>query len=207
MVSLSTQVWVPIRRFGRRYLLVGDPGQGNPPERNAPCIIVWDITDFPQQPCTLRFFKWVYGQGNYEPFKLAYKYAWDTYRPVEALVDSTGAQSLWNEQIFLNMGLWVDGVDFSGNKDAMLVASLQQVQRGLFQWPYIQGLRSQLVRYNIAEDTRNSKLPQDIVAVIMMTSFHLRRYLWEDVEAKHEPAEPVLLSSARNTRAEIVTGR
>lgn len=192
---------------GRRYLLVGDPGQGNPPHRNAPCIIVWDITEFPREPATLRFFKWIYGNGSYEPFKTAYKYAWDTYRPVEAVVDSTGTQSLWDEQIFLNMGIWADGLDFSGNKQGMLVAALQQVQRRLFCWPYIQGLRSQLVRYNIVEDTKSSNLPQDIVSVILMTSWHLRKYLWDDVEDQNTPEEEESLSSARLARGGIETKR
>lgn len=189
---------------GRRYLLVGDPGQGDPPHRNSPVIIVWDITDFPDKPASLRFFKWIFGRGSYDPFKIAYRYAWDTYRPVDAIVDSTGTQSLWNEQIFLNMGLWVDGMDFSGNKHGMLIAGIQQVQRRLFRFPFIQGIRSQLVRYNITEDTTSSKLPQDITAVILMTAFHLRRYLWEDVEEKNEPDEVQELSSAKRTRSDIV---
>ncbi len=192
---------------GRRYLLVGDPGQGNPPHRNAPCIMVWDISEFPQKPAMLRFFKWVYGQGSYDPFKIAYKYAWDTYRPVEALVDSTGTQSLWDEQIFLQMGIWADGLDFSGQKNGMLIAALQMVQRQLFQWPYIQGVRAQLVRYNIIEDNRTSSLPQDIVSVIMMTAWHLRRYLWENLVDENEPDEPATLSSAGSERMEVMTNR
>lgn len=192
---------------GRYYLLVDNPGQGNPPHRNSGVIIVWDITEFPKQPATLVHFKWVYGNGSYDPWKVAYKYAWETYRPVEALVDNTGTQKLWDEQVLLNMGIWATGLDFSGLKDGMLVAALQQVQRRLFRWPYIQGLRTQLIRYNISEDTKNSKLPQDIVATIMMTAWYLRNRLWEDYAEQHEPEEPVVLSSAREAREEILTPR
>ena len=105
------------------------------------------------------------------------------------------------------MGLWVDGMDFSGNKHGMLIAGLQQVQRQLFKFPFIQGIRSQLVRYSITEDTISSKLPQDITAVILMTAFHLRRYLWEDVEEKAAPGETQELSSAKMNRSDMVLTR
>ncbi len=195
---------------GRNYLLVGDPGTGNPPHRNAPCIIVWDYTDFPDKPCVLKFFKWVYGHGSYDPFKAAYLYTWEVYRPLEAIVDSTGTQKLWDEQILLNLGLWTTGMDFSGQKAGMLIAGQQQVQRQLFKWPYIQGLRSQLVRYSLREDTAgNNKLPQDITAVILMTAWHLRDALWrkygQEQEARIE--EPAVLVPARALRERILTDR
>ncbi len=194
-------------RLGRRYLLVGDPGQGNPPQRNAAVVIVWDITNFPFEPATLRYFDWVYGGQSYEPFKLSYKYAWDTYRPVHALVDSTGTQSLWDEQIFLNMGIWADGMDFNGQKDGMMIAAVQQVQRNLFRWPYIQGIRSQLLRYRLTEDTKSNKIAQDIVAVIMMTAWYLRRYLWQTEAELDKPNEDVILISARNERTGVIYER
>jgi hypothetical protein len=194
-------------REGRQYILLGDPGQGNPPHRNAGVIIVWDVTEFPVRPATLRYFKWVYGSGSYDPFKLAYKYAWDTYRPIEALVDSTGTQKLWDEQIFIQMGIWADGMDFSGLKQGMLVAAVQAVQQQQLRWPYILGFRSQLVRYSLAEDGTNSKLPQDIVAVIMMTAWHLRNYLWRKLSEEQEEKEPVRLSSTRSLRSPVSTSR
>jgi hypothetical protein len=194
-------------RGGRQYLLVGDPGQGNPPHRNAGVVIVWDITEFPDKPATLVYFKWIYGNGSYDPFKLAYKYAWETYRPIDSLIDSTGTQKLWDEQILLNMGIWATGMDFSGQKKGMLVAAVQQVQRRQFKWPYILGIRSQLIRYNLAEDTPQGKLPQDIVAVIMMSSWYLRGPLWENYSKQHEPEDPVHLVSARETRGSVVTER
>jgi hypothetical protein len=194
-------------RNGRIYLLVGDPGQGNPPHRNAGCIIVWDITDFPKEPATLIHFKWVYGNASYDPWKIAYKYAWEKYKPVDALVDNTGTQKLWDEQVLLDMGIWANGVDFSGQKKGMLVAAIQQVQRGLYRWPYIQGIRSQLVGYSLSKDTESNKLPQDIAATIMMTSWHLRAYLWEDYAEENEPEEAVEISSARDTRETILIPR
>lgn len=191
----------------RLYLLVGDPGQDNPPHRNSPVIAVWDITDFPDKPAELRCFQWVFGNGSYDPFKIAYKYCYETYRPIEAIVDDTGSQKLWTEQVFFNLGIWTIGSNFAGMKEGMLVATQQQVQRRLYKWPFILGFRSQLVRYDITQDNKNSKLPQDIVAMLMMTSWHLRKYLWEDVAEKSTPAHPVELRSAKFQRETPLTAR
>lgn len=199
--------WESPPENGRQYLVAGDPGQGNPPHRNAGCILVFDVSGFPEEPAALVYFKWIYGNGSYDPFKIAYKYVWDTYRPVDALVDSTGTQKLWDEQIFLNMGIWATGMDFSGQKAGMLIAAIQMVQRQLFRWPFIQGLRTQLVRYNLSDDTPSKKIPQDIVVVILMVAWYLRNYLWTDVVDANTPDEPILLSSARDTRSGIVTSR
>ena len=188
---------------GRMYLLVGDPGQGNPPHRNAGVVIVWDITGFPKTPAVLRYFRWVYGRGSYDNFKATYKYAWECYQPIEAVVDNTGTQKLWDEQILLDMGIWAIGVDFSGLKKGMLVACQQQIQRGLYRWPYIQGFRSQLVGYSLLKDSESNKLPQDIVATLMMTSWHLRKYLWEGYEAEASEEASGSLSNAGLTRGGV----
>jgi hypothetical protein len=194
-------------RLGRQYLLVGDPGQGNPPNRNAGVVMVWDVTGYPKQPAELVYFKWVFGNQSYNPFLVAYEYCWNKYRPVEALIDSTGTQKLWDEQVLLDRGIWTTGMDFSGQKKGMLVAAMQQVQRHLFRWPYIQGLRSQLLNYTLLEDTESKKLPQDIVATILMTSFYLRNYLWEEYAEENAPEEPQSFGSARDTRSGVVTPR
>lgn len=183
---------------GRQYLLIGDPGQGNPPKRNAAVVIVLDITGFPNNPCEVVYFDWVFGHGSYEPFKASYSFAWKKYRPINALVDNTGTQALWDEQIFLNMGIWVDGVNFSGLKNAMLTSLIQLIQRQKIRFPYIQGFRSQLIGYSIAKD---NKIAQDIVAALMMGAFYLRRQLWQEIEEKIEAdAIAIPYSSARYVR-------
>jgi len=144
------------------------------------------------------YFDWVMGHGSYEPFKASYAFAWDKYHPIAALVDSTGTQSLWDEQIFLNMGIWVEGMNFSGQKHAMLTSLIQLIQRQKIRFPYIQGVRSQLISYSISQD---GKLAQDIVATLMMAAFYLRRHLWQEVEEKI--ASDVIMvpyKSARYTR-------
>jgi hypothetical protein len=191
-------------RKGRQYLLIGDPGSDNPPRRNAGVVWVLDITDFPKRKATLVYFKWVYGYGTYDNFLTAYKYAYHKYRPTDALIDSTGTQKLWNEQVLLDRGIIAAGMNFSGDKKGMLVAAMRLVERQLIRWPYIQGIRSQLLTYKLAED---NKLPQDIVAVLMMAAYHLRMYQWEDYAEEHQPETPVVVAPAHSIRDMILTPR
>jgi len=181
----------------RMYLLIGDPGMGNPPLRNAGVVTVWDITNFPKEPARLRYFNWVFGRGSYTNFLNAYEYAYNTYRPMEAIIDSTGPQTLWNEQVLLDRNIWASGFDFSGKKQGMLVSAMQLVNRGIIRFPFIQGLRSQLVNYSLQRD---SKLSQDIVVNVMMLAYYLRDALWDD-HNEHEVKGPdAQFESARNVR-------
>ena len=191
-------------RITSQILDGGRPGQGNPPHRNSPVVMVLDISGFPDDAAELVYFDWVFGRGSYEPFKISYKHAWDKYRPERAFVDSTGPQSLWDEQILLNMGIWAEGMSFSTLKNAYLTALVQMVERQKYKFPYIQGLRSQLIKYDIVHDI---KLAQDIVATLMMISFALRGELWTDYEEKHEPEDKVEFKSARDLRQQIVIDR
>jgi hypothetical protein len=189
---------------GRQYLQIGDPGSDNPPRRNAGVVWVLDITDFPKRPATLVYFKWVYGHGTYDNFLTSYEYAFRKYRPTDALIDSTGTQKLWNEQVLLDRGIMAVGMNFSGDKKGMLVAAMRLVERQFIRWPYIQGIRSQLLTYRLADDAR---LAQDIVATLMMAAYFLRMYQWEEYAEEHQPETPVLMSSARDTRTEVLTPR
>ncbi len=191
---------------GRQYKMFGDPGTNNPPRRNAGCIGVFDITDFPTEPAQLVYFDWVYGHGSHMPFLLSYKHAWEKYRPLEAYVDSTGTQSLWDEAVLFNEGIWATGLDFAGRKNHMLTATQSLIERHKFRWPFVQGIRTQLVGYDI---TRDKQLAQDIVAMLMMAGFTLRQELWEDFETETQVAEPEprLPENIRYTRGGIYIPR
>ena len=194
----------------RSYMLVGDPGQGNPPHRNAGVVAVFDVTEFPQKAALLVFFKWVFGNMSYDPWKIAFKYAYDVYRPTRSLVENTGTQKLWTEQIFFDLGMWVEGSDFSGLKKGMLVATVRQMQRAKYRFPYINGLRSQLVSYDIAKDTEGNKLPQDIVTIFFIASWALRDELHASMgESDHQQpaAGPPVLESSREARSQILIPR
>ncbi len=188
----------------RPSLQIGGPSSDNPPRRNAGVIWVLDITDFPKKKATLVYFKWVYGYGTYDNFLTAYEYAYRKYRPLDALIDSTGTQKLWNEQVLLDRGIMATGMNFSGDKKGMLVAAMRLVERQLIRWPYIQGIRSQLLTYKLAED---NKLPQDIVATLMMAAQFLKVYQWEEYVEENTPEQPVVAAPAREARQVVLTPR
>jgi hypothetical protein len=86
----------------------------------------------------------------------------------------------------------------------MLVAAMRLVERQLIRWPYIQGIRGQLLTYKLAED---NKLPQDIVAVLMMAAYHLKMYQWEDYAEEHQPETPVVMAPAHDAHQGVLTPR
>lgn len=184
------------------YLLLGDPGTDEPPNRNAPVLMVWDVTDFPKQPAILAAFWWGSGFGSITPFINRLLTFMADYDPVFTGVDSTGPQK--NTATLLNTyltgtrtdedqrkewlgavdlshvtNLFVGGMDFSGSKKpAYLVAGRLMIEAGLLSWPKnVIGIRSQLTNYEPDKDRVDMpKIPQDIVATLCMSSFAIRAY-------------------------------
>jgi len=156
---------------GRLYLQMGDPGSGNPPERGAPTIGIWDITAFPKEPARLRAFWWGYGRGMIGPFMSQFNLWMGLYHTqFRAGWDDTGMQKFLSELNYQVESKLVLGLDFTNLKPFMLNAARLLCEKGLFQWPRnIRGIRWQLARYAQPDE----KIPQDIVAMIMMTAFWL----------------------------------
>jgi len=202
---------------GREYLVVGDPGLGNPPHRNAGAIGVFDITGMPYTPgseAVLVAFAWVAGHGRYEPFEHQFKTWWEYYRcGFNSALESTGPQKSFSEYAF-TMGLqgqemWVDGIDMSGNKkNEALQATIQLFQRGKIRIPFSRSMRNQLVSY-ILPDT---KIAQDIVSMFMTAAAWLRQYrFWakdmEDKDPEQRPAFSPYGDDPRAVRAEPLQQR
>src|SRR5574342_966952 len=95
-------------------------------------------------------------------------------------------------------------MNFSGDKKGMLVAAMRLIERQLIRWPYIQGIRGQLLTYKLAED---NQLPQAIVAVLMMAAYFLRMYQWEEYTEEHQPETPIMMAPARDARQTVLTPR
>lgn len=170
---------------GHEYMIVGDPGTGNLPRRNAGVIMVFDITGFPLEPASkanMVAFAWVNGNGRYENFEVQYKTWWEYYRcGLNAAIESTGPQKSFAEYAF-TLGLHgqqmlVEEADMSGNKKMVaLQAAIQLMQRGLVVIPFIRGLRSQFTAYELPD----TKLAQDIVSAFMVAADWLRRWrIWD----------------------------
>lgn len=154
------------------YVLGGDPGQDSPPHRNAPVVMVMDIT---QKPYKLVYFHWIEGKGSYTPFLQSFKYAISKYMPVLRGIDVTGTQKAIDELAFENMGITVDGISFNRDKEAMLNSLSLMITDHLVEMPVIKGLQRQLSSYTREMD---NKIPQDIVMTMAELAF-LARYVPE----------------------------
>jgi len=159
-----------------RYVQAGDPGLGDPPKRNAAVVMVFR-TDV--KPYDLVYFDWVFGKGSYNPFLASFKYAIDLYQPVMRGLDATGTQKAIEELAFENVGIVVDGLNFTRDKEAMVNALSIAITNHHFRWPLIKGLNSQLRHYRREED---KKLAQDLVMTLAEVAF-LTRHLPEEVQA------------------------
>ena len=181
-------------RPGRIYFVLGDPGTGAAPTRNAPVVMVWDVTEFPNKPIELVAFWWGNGFGAITPFTnrlLDWMGAVDGtpgYKPQFTGVDSTGAQTYFAQTLNIQYfseeddkkgGLYITGLDFSGAKKMGYLVTLRLfLEAGLMRWPAaIGGIRSQLANYEPERDRGPlPKLPQDIVATMAMTAWVIRSY-------------------------------
>lgn len=177
---------------GHDYLIVGDPGTGNPPKRNAGVIGVFDITGFPgefESKAKLVAFSWVTGNGRYDAFVEQYKGWWQYYHcQLSSAVESTGPQKSFAEYAFtLGMSgqqMMIEAMDLSGNKkNEALQALIQLFQRGLMEIPFIRGMRNQLVGYDLPD----TKLAQDIVSMMMCAAQWLRTWrIWGNNDDEEE---------------------
>ena len=160
------------------YLLAGDPGTGDPPKRNAACVLVMRVD---LKPWKVVYFDWVYGRGSYMPFLSSFKYAIDKYSPVYKGIDTTGTQKALDELAFENEGIVVDGINFASDKQALINALSIAVTNHWFQWPLIKGLLFQMRHYRRDMDTKNNKQPQDIVMTLGIAAY-LARYMPEEIK-------------------------
>lgn len=89
---------------GHLYMLFGDPGVGAAPQRNAPVLLVWDVTRFPRAPARLVAFWWGNGFGRIGPWVNEMFSLIDAYSPIYCGIDATGPQKnmnwLINEHLF-----------------------------------------------------------------------------------------------------------
>jgi hypothetical protein len=181
MGQLGAYYFKTPRQNDRLYFLLGDPGTGAPPARNAFVVQVWDVTDSGEgKPALLVAQHWGNGGGQIEPF-VEQVIDWiKYYKPIFAGVDSTGPQKNTAEIVSLDRiygkGYSVSALtpmDFSGGKRISYLGSLRIIlEAGLMLWPSIcTGIGSQLKNYDpVVDRNPNSKLPQDLVATMAMAA-------------------------------------
>ena len=205
------------------YMVFGDPGTGSAPQRNAPVLMVWDVTQFPSEPSKLVAFYWGNGGGKITPFVNALLDFVSIYEPVAAGIDSTGPQKNMNQLINefalkehfegrpipLGVVNGIVGMDFSGPKKvSYLHAARLLIEARLMVWPKnIVGIRSQLTNYDFEND---KKIPQDIVATLAMSAHAIRTYFHvspEEVYRQMYSEGGVLAAPARRLSSEERTRR
>lgn len=183
------------KKPGRIYFMLGDPGIGAAPARNAPVVMVFDVTDVDKRIAPMVAFWWGNGGGSITPFVNKLKEWGDFYRPIFAGIDSTSTQKYMAELLNLTEfdinskpELSFDGLaglDFSsGKKNSYLVALRFKVEAGALQWPsFISGISSQLNNYELLKDAgKNAKLPQDTVATLAMVAWAIAAHYGYDLE-------------------------
>lgn len=181
--------WFTPYEHGRSYLVVGDPGQANRPDRNSPVIGVFDITEWPNH-AYLRGFHWMDGMASITPFLAEFQLLVEKYHAQgQCAFDSTGTQTTLDELVFDFNDLMVEGMNFGQLKMIMLNALRMLMEHGKMRYPYIGGIWDQLGNYKLPD----KKLRQDIVSMLMMAAFWLRTNMTEDYgdEEDEEDAVPV----------------
>ena len=187
---------------GSVYCVIGDPGQGNPPRRNAGVVGVWDITDFPEKPARMVAFHWIYGHGFYDPFLSEYTRLVKKYRAYgRNAFDSTGTQKGFDELYFASHKVHAMGMSMAGTgKNHALNAAKFLMGAAKLEWPYIPHLFNQMTNY-VLPDT---KIRQDITMMVAMTAWYLQMYFYIEIP---EDEDGLVLQLAedvpyeRNTRA------
>lgn len=171
----------------RIYLMVGDPGIGNPPLRNAPAILALDVTDYEKSGFAfICGMWWGYGRGSIQPFVSQYLHWIDFYKPLEAGIDSTATQKnmaelmnldyIWNKNKSID---YIMPLDFSGGrKIGYLQSARLTLEQNRIQYPHeAKGISQQLLKYDLLEDgpgNTTTKLAQDLVATFGMAAWRLR---------------------------------
>lgn len=147
------------------YVVIGDPGTGRAPARNAPVVMVLDMTLYPDTPARLAAFWWGTGKGNFDPFLSRFQSWISEYHAHLAAYDSTGGQKVMSESAFKHLPQ-VLGIDLSGVKKKMHMTTLKLLigKHRLGLPREIKGIYSQFLKYKLPDD----KLAQDIVSAFFV---------------------------------------
>lgn len=178
----------PDFKNGHQYIVVADPGQSNPPDRNSAVIMVWDVTAFPDGPAVMVAFHWVYCDGEYGPFLTEYQRLVQSYKAQNRnAFDSTGTQKGFDELYFAINHLAATGLSMAGNgKFHALNAAKFFLTKHLLQYPTIPHLMSQLTNYKLPD----LKIRQDLTMCFCMSALFMQRYFFVGIGEDEEELEP-----------------
>lgn len=174
---------------GNSYVVCGDVGKSvatSLSSMNIPCVMVFDITDFLNEPIVLTAFYWFDGDGSYDKFIDTMKRAMLRYNAA-GYYDATNVQTAFEDIRDAAFDGWpTTPVYFSGSvvpKRWSLTIINKLMSDKLFRWPYIKALWHQARVY----DQRSQKIPDDIIATLMVFGLALRTEdtLWTQLEERY----------------------
>lgn len=173
--------WETPRLPDHEYLVIADPGWGNPPYRNSPVVGVWDITTFAfGGPARLVAFEWVFGNGSPNPWIAKYnEYVLNYHAIGNNAYDATGFQSVYQSLADTGLeGLLAEPINLGGQKKlSALNLAKKMMADGRFSAPNIPHMFSQLAKYDLPDN----QLRQDIVSFILVTAQWLERLYYVDM--------------------------
>lgn len=152
---------------GHSYIVAADAGWDNPPERNAACIGVWDITEFPKAPAVLVAFSWVFGNNSPNPWITKYMEYVLNYRAIGMNgFDATGSGSGYERMEVFQAVAPMPVIMGGQRKFTYLNLTKKLVADAMLRFPTIPHLFSQCAKYRIPDEN----LRQDIVMMLLVTS-------------------------------------
>ena len=172
----------------RNYLVISDAGTKDPPHRDSPPIMIFDITDFPgplemPNPMTMVGFWWVYGNNNITNWANAHQEMVMRYHAIGSNgFDATGYQAGYDTWMHALQGLLSEKISLAGNNKAMsLNAAKILTSRYLVKTPSgIAALYDQLSRYIYPEPSK--RIRQDVVMAFIMACWWVQRLFYENDE-------------------------
>ena len=166
------------------YLITCDPGVGGAPRRNAPVIMLWDITN-PELPPLVGLY-WgspIAGEALYLDTLAAWIRAFKAY----AYVDTTGPQkTLLESRRLIGVEHWLYPVDFSGSYKGTAQWVMQMATtRGSYVLPKLPQPYT-FERYMRRYKWKDEKITQDLIIGIMLLTLWQHQTVSFD-EKKEEP--------------------
>lgn len=170
---------------GRKYLVISDPGTGKPPDRDAPCIMVWDITDFPgtkssPRPASLQAFRWFDGKRDINHWASTYNELVHRYNAeLTNGFDATGFQAGYDQWLTILDSLIPEKMSLSGNGKYLALNSAKMLAgRHMFAVPAdLDPVFEHLAMYMTPEPDH---FAQDVTMTFFLSAQWLQRLYYID---------------------------
>jgi len=183
---------------GHTYVVAGDTGKSSivsMNSQNIPCIMVFDVTQFLDDPMELAAFYWFDGQGTYDTFVKKFLNTMWKYQAA-GYYDATNVQTAFEDlderfSYAPTTPIFFSGT--SGPKRWAVAIAVQLMSERQFRWPRIKSFWHQARIFEYA----SRKKADDIIATLLVFALALRTegtlwsrfvevYNWDEEEFDNE---------------------